>query len=271
MFGQDAKIIQRVAPLIERVVIVDPQPASARFIAERMRDLCRPETWIVDTNERALKLAAKVDPQLIFAELSEGKVDGVDLTRRLRRSDLGCRRAPVLLVTGQPTAAAILAARDAGVHEFLRKPFTMKDLIRRLEAATLRPRDWIEGVDYVGPDRRRFNSGEYHGPFKRQADQAPTTEQARIGQALKILRSAISALERDPAQAMRALQAQLVELDVCSSCLADSRLSLAAKDMHRFVFETTSAGRRLDPVETERRAAPLLAFLPQFAEQRAAA
>lgn len=108
MFGQDAKIIQRMAPLIERVVIVDAQPASARFIAERMRDLCRPETWIVDSNERALKLAAKVNPQLVFAELCDPKVDGVDLTRRLRRSDLGCRKAPVILMTAHATAAGIL-------------------------------------------------------------------------------------------------------------------------------------------------------------------
>ena len=45
-----------------------------------------------------------------------------------------CRQAPVITVTGAATAGAILAARDAGVHEFLRKPYSMKDLVRRLEA-----------------------------------------------------------------------------------------------------------------------------------------
>ena len=52
----------------------------------------------------------------------------------------------------------------------MRKPFTIKDLERRLEAVTLKPRDWVEAVQYVGPDRRRFNSAEYKGPRKRKAD-----------------------------------------------------------------------------------------------------
>ena len=38
----------------------------------------------------------------------------------------------------------------------MRKPFTIGDLERRLEAVTLKPRDWVEAVQYVGPDRRRF-------------------------------------------------------------------------------------------------------------------
>jgi adenylosuccinate synthase len=40
----------------------------------------------------------------------------------------------VILITEDATAATILAARDAGVHEFLRKPFTLKDLPAGLKA-----------------------------------------------------------------------------------------------------------------------------------------
>ena len=73
------------------------------------------------------------------------------------------------MVTAEATAAAILAARHAaGVHEFLRKPYTIKDVMRRLDAAILRQREWIEAVSYIGPDRRRFNSGDYVGPRKRE-------------------------------------------------------------------------------------------------------
>src|SRR5215217_8938999 len=63
---------------------------------------------------------------------------------------------------------------DAGVHEFLRKPFTSGDLLKRVENVALKPRTWIEAVGYVGPDRRRFNSGEYSGPTKRKSDRAAT-------------------------------------------------------------------------------------------------
>jgi hypothetical protein len=81
---------------------------------------------------------------------------------------------------------------------------------------TLKPRDWIEAVAYVGPDRRRFNSADYKGPRKRKADAAGTPA-ARLSQALRIVKSAATALDTDPAQARRALAAQAVELQARSA------------------------------------------------------
>jgi CheY-like chemotaxis protein len=268
VFDQDAKIVQRMTPLLQRVLIVDPQPASAGVMGGLMRQISRPEIWTETTNKGALKVAAKVNPQIIFAELADATVDGVAFTRALRRSDLDCRKAPVILVTGQATAATILAARDAGVHEFLRKPFTVKDLLRRLEAVTLRPRGWVEAVAYVGPDRRRFNSGDYTGALKRQADTETVPEFARVGQALKILRSAMSAIEQDPAQAMRAMLAQTTDLQVAAGVISDPKLAMASSALHRYLFENASAGATLQRVELEQRAAPLLAHAPRYMEDR---
>ena len=44
------------------------------------------------------------------------------------------------------------------------------DLFRRVENVTCKSRPWIEAVMYVGPDRRRFNSGEFAGAKKRRSD-----------------------------------------------------------------------------------------------------
>jgi DNA-binding response OmpR family regulator len=68
-------------------------------------------------------------------------------TRALRRSDLACREAPVVMVFTEVKAAQILGARDCGVHEFLRRPISLGDLERRLDAVSGRPRDWIEAVN----------------------------------------------------------------------------------------------------------------------------
>ncbi len=110
------------------------------------------------------------------------------------------------MIFSEVTAAQILAARDAGVHEFMRRPITMGDLQKRLEAVSGRPRDWIEAVAYVGPDRRRFNSADYKGPKKRRTD--GTVKVQKINQALRIVISAIEHLEADPVQAARALTTQ---------------------------------------------------------------
>ena len=231
MFTENLKQIQRMAPLMQRVLIVDPAPASARLLADLMRNIANVQLWHAPTTRKGLEAARQVNPQLIFVELSGTDVDGVQFSRQLRRSHAACRMAPIIMVTATATAAAILAARDAGVHEFLRKPYTTKDLLRRLEAVTLHPRDWIEAVGYVGPDRRRFNSGEYAGPQKRKADKPATAAAAALAvkdQALRILAASLAQFDSDPMQALRAVKQQAETLKSLAMKTSDTRLAVAA-------------------------------------------
>lgn len=269
MFNTDAKVIQRMAPLMQRVMIVDSQPAGARLIGELMRDIARSQIWVAETNEKAIRLAGSYDPHIIFVEMGPAPIDGIAFTRELRRSHLSARYAPVIMVTGQATAGGILAARDGGVHEFLRKPFTMKDLLRRLEAVTLRQRDWVEAVNYVGPDRRRFNSGDYSGALKRRSDSRSTPDRERLAQALKILRSAIGAVGSDPVQAMRSMQAQVVDLRKCGMSVADLKLTTAAIDFGRHLDDLERKGAPYDQAALTEKAATLLAYMPKEEAQAA--
>ncbi len=184
VFNIDPKLVRVFAPFLARVLIVDPAPASARMLADLLRQISPGETWTAATTPAAFKLADTAGPQLIFVEYQGEGLDGLSLTRKLRRSNFGCRMAPVIMTTSQATPAAILGARDAGVHEFLRKPFTTGDLVRRLEAVTRQPRRWIEATDYVGPDRRRFNSAEYKGSRKRRNDETTGSPQSAIARAV---------------------------------------------------------------------------------------
>jgi DNA-binding response OmpR family regulator len=271
LFNAEAKIIQRMTPLLQRVMVVDPHPASAKLVGDLMRDLARSQIWVAETSDKAIRLAGSYDPHIIFVEMGPAGVDGIAFTRELRRSHIGARYAPVIMVTGQATAAGILAARDAGVHEFLRKPFTLKDLLRRLEAVTLRQRDWVEAVSYVGPDRRRFNSGDYQGALKRRSDSRATPDSERLAQALKILRSAIAAVGSDPGQAMRAMQAQVGELRKCGMSVADLKLTTAAIDFGQYLDGVDKKGPPFDAAELTAKAATLLAYMPKDAAESFAA
>ena len=261
MFTDDLKQIQRMLPLMQRVLIVDPANASARLLADLMRNIAPVQIWHATSTRQGLEAARQVNPQLIFVELAGTEVDGVEFTRQLRRSDAACRMAPVIMVTATATAGAIIAARDAGVHEFLRKPYNTKELLRRLEAVTLHPRDWVEAVQYVGPDRRRFNSGDYSGPLKRRSDVSATPDAERILQALKIVRSAIPAIATDPTQAMRALLAQMIELQRGAAVTKDAKLARLATDFQLYLANVAQA-KTFDAAEMGRRAQGLLALLP---------
>jgi CheY-like chemotaxis protein len=260
---------KRLARHLERVLVVDPQPASTRLMTELLKDLGSRFVMVETSMPRALAVAKAEDPQVIFCEFTGGGFDGLEFTRLLRRSDLACRQAPIIMVTGEATAQAILGARDAGVHEFLRKPFTIKDLVRRVEAVTLKQRDWVEAVRYIGPDRRRFNSGDYKGPRKRKSDSASIPETARIEQALRILKSAISAIETDPKQALRAMLAQAVDLTKAAVAVGDTALATGAANLQYVLNECANAGHMNRP-KIEQACLALWPYLPADAAEKAA-
>lgn len=267
MFEDETRTYARMAPLLQRVVIADPQSASARLLCDLLRDISRSHCWVAGDTDRALKLAETYDPQLVVVELSDPRIDGLTITRKLRRSTWSTRKVPVIAVTGAATQALILAARDAGVHEFLRKPYSVKDLARRLEAVTLRDRDWVEGIAYIGPDRRRFNSGDYAGPLKRRDDGTETPFQQRINQALKIVRAAVAASETDPAQAMRAM---LTQATTIQDIATDFRLILAASELYSHLIKANQSKALFTRADAEVWARPLLAFLPKESLSRPA-
>ena len=250
-----------MAPMLNRIVIGDPQSAQARVIGQMMRDMMRSEIHIATTPDQVLDMASNIDPQLLFLERTD-RFDGVGLTRKIRRSSLSCRKAPIILTTATATAAGILQARDAGVHEFLLKPFTIKDLLRRLEAVTLRQRDWIEAVNYVGPDRRRFNSGDYTGPLKRRSDRQ-TPERQRVTQAIKILRSSLNAFDSDPDQALRSIEAQLADIFQAAQAAGETRLASTAQQLAMHIMRVKASGQRMSGKELEEKAEPILAFAPK--------
>lgn len=228
MFALDARTLQRIAPAISRVVIVDPNPAAAKLLGDLLKGIGTREVVIEWEGDRAFQAVHDVEPGIVFTERSGENLNGEALARRIRKSNLTCRRVPIIMVTSEATASSIMGARDVGIHEFLRKPFTSADLFRRIENVALKPRDWIEGVAYIGPDRRRFNSGDYRGPKKRKQDQPSTSPAAIKEQALRILASALNQFESDPTQAVRSAAVQAEALKALAIKTSDVQMAAAA-------------------------------------------
>jgi DNA-binding response OmpR family regulator len=260
MIFTDARLARQLEPWLERVLIVEPTQASARLLAELLKGAGGKQIQVERAYQRALGSCSALEPLLIFTDVGGPELEGLAFVRDLRRSNLGCRQAVVIVVTAEATARTIVAARNAGVHEFLRKPFTARDLARRLEVAALHQRDWIEAVGYVGPDRRRFNSGDYRGPRKRRTDVAASTPTERIEQAVRIAKAAIGAIEMDAAQALRSLQVQAAELKGLGVTEGDATLIAAATKLQT-VLAGTPEGSLSRPA-LEAAAADLWSYLP---------
>ena len=87
-------------------------------------------------------------------------VDGLTLVRRIRAEKterLACM--PIIMLTAYAEAAKVCEARNAGVTEFLAKPFSSEGLYRRLVSIVNRPRPFVRTKHFFGPDRRRLEVG----------------------------------------------------------------------------------------------------------------
>lgn len=138
------------------VLIADPSAHMASLIAVMLRSIGRRDIReAYDAGRAMIELKRRPFDIIVIDDALDG-MDGVAFTRQLRAAtDCQNRLIPVIMMSAAPDAKRIADARDAGVTEFLRKPFAANHLQSRLTAIAAHPRGFIEAREYVGPDRRR--------------------------------------------------------------------------------------------------------------------
>lgn len=138
------------------VLVVDPSQHMANLVVSMLRHL---KVGVVEEAYTSASALAKLEQRrfdVVVIEDNIAPVDGVEVTRALRAKEhCVSRDAAVIMMANSPGLARITEARDAGITEFLRKPFATQHLATRLESIVARPRDFIDVDNYVGPDRRR--------------------------------------------------------------------------------------------------------------------
>lgn len=123
--------------------------------------------------EIGFKRFCEYNNDIIIADWMMKPMDGISFTRMVRNDTKSPNPyVPVILMTGFSEKRRVLQARDAGVTEFLVKPFNARDLYKRLVQVIERPRQFVRAPDFFGPDRRRkkITAEKYAGPFRRDND-----------------------------------------------------------------------------------------------------
>lgn len=143
------------------IVVADPDPHVGRVLADMLRNLGFGKVIHVDTGAKALELVKMQQADILITEWALPKMDGIDLVSYLRRSDISPNHSlPIIMVTARAERQDVEQARDAGVTEFVVKPFTTRKVFSRIEEIVDKPRGTIFCPTYVGPNRRRRASDD---------------------------------------------------------------------------------------------------------------
>lgn len=162
------------------ILIVEDTAPMRKLIASVLETMDVGMIYTAENGEQGYEMVKKVNPDIIVADWHMTPMNGIELTEEIRTNTLSPNRmVPVILVTGYSALTRVAEARDAGVTEFLVKPFSANDLAKRIAYVINKPRDFIDCKNYFGPDRRRRKNPDYKGPFRREDDSA--TDKAKTG------------------------------------------------------------------------------------------
>lgn len=127
---------------------------------------------VEDANDGAAGLDAirHTRPDIVIVDWEMPVVDGIELTRKIRQLPPEANPfLPIIMMTGHADKKRVLAARDAGVNEFVVKPISASALYSRVLSIVAKPRAFVRTKQFFGPDRRRNLRMPHRGPERRKA------------------------------------------------------------------------------------------------------
>lgn len=130
-----------------RVLVVDDEPQIRRALATNLHARGY-DVDLAEDGETALRLAARIHPDVIVLDLGLPGLSGIDVVEGLR----GWSRVPILILSVRDAEADKVRALDAGADDYVTKPFGMDELLARLRAAVRRAMPAEEQAVISTPD-----------------------------------------------------------------------------------------------------------------------
>lgn len=145
-------------------LVVDPSAFMRRTVIGILRFFGATDIREAADGAVALQILQGFTPDIILTEYLMEPLDGLDMTRILRRDPAPAKRfVPVIMVTSWSEVWRVRQARDVGVTEFVVKPFSARTLMLRVQEVIANPRAFVRATGYFGPDRRRRAADERRG------------------------------------------------------------------------------------------------------------
>jgi DNA-binding response OmpR family regulator len=151
------------------VLIVDDERLIQRLVYDVVKKLGFHAVSVANSGRRAMEMVGRQKFDFIITDWRMQDLDGIDVINFVRKAEEStCPEAPIILLTGNTEAHYVMRARDAGVNEYVLKPFSAEKLAGRIRCIIERPRSFIESREYRGPDRRRLDKGVPKGNERRK-------------------------------------------------------------------------------------------------------
>jgi two-component system, OmpR family, phosphate regulon response regulator PhoB len=145
----------------KQILIVEDEPAIRDMVAFALSRAGLDPVHAGDARSAQDAIMNRV-PDLILLDWMLPGMSGMDFARRLRRDDI-TREVPIIMLTARGEENDRVSGLDAGVDDYIVKPFSTRELIARIKAVMRRAQSENEegtivlgGLTMDGPAHRVF-------------------------------------------------------------------------------------------------------------------
>jgi CheY-like chemotaxis protein/phosphoribosyl 1,2-cyclic phosphodiesterase len=135
-FVAEAPVQQAVSERCFRILVVEDN-ADTLELATRALEGDQHRVSRATTGADALRMIAAEIPDLVVLDYKMRGMDGIAVTKALRAGD-ATRNLPVLMLTAMTDEASMQAGFEAGVTDYLTKPFSIPQLTSRVRTCLVR-------------------------------------------------------------------------------------------------------------------------------------
>jgi DNA-binding response OmpR family regulator len=121
------------ADQLQPLVLVVEDDADIRDLVRYRLERTGYRVITAPDGEIGLALALEHTPDLAILDVMMPKMDGYELTRRLRQEE-ATSKMPIILLTARAQDTDVDHGFDVGADDYIRKPFSPQELSRRVQA-----------------------------------------------------------------------------------------------------------------------------------------
>ncbi len=116
-----------------RVLVAEDNPVTAELMAVRLAGMGHEVTRAAD-GLATIASIRESRPDLLLLDIMMPELDGIEVLKRLK-GDALMSSIPVLVVSARAQEEDVLAALAAGASDYITKPFSLRELIARVDRA----------------------------------------------------------------------------------------------------------------------------------------
>ena len=129
---------------MKQILVVDDEPRIAAICRDYL-ERAGFKVIVAATGPDAVTLARTKQPDLVVLDLGLPKLDGLDVTRAIRKHS----NTPIIMLTARVDESDKLIGLELGADDYLTKPFSPRELVARVRAVFRRTEPGAASGDVI--------------------------------------------------------------------------------------------------------------------------